>query len=231
MAFEGFDRGAIDLLRKLPDWDTDAYAAQKTRLKNGLVDPGGELIEAVAAALPAELSVVRRSSVSPLHRDLRFAPAGASRYKDHLLLTAWHGRDKKFSPTLWIRIDADRVGFASGLGFDPTQRDRWREAVGGKAGELLARAIRKLESGAKKHLVEVAGDSLKKVPAPWEPDHPRADLLRMKGFQIRFAEPLPGNVEKPAFAGWCATRLRRLLPIHEWLVSEIASPRAKGSGR
>jgi hypothetical protein len=221
MAFEGFDRGTVDLLRKLPDWDADAYAAEKSRLKQGLVEPGGALIEAVAEALPADLTVVRRSSVSPLHRDLRFAPAGASRYKDQLLLTAWHGRDKKFSPTLWIRIDADRVGFASGTAFDPKQRDRWREAVGGRPGEALARAIRKVESGARPHYVEVAGDALKKVPAPWEADHPRADLLRMKGFQIRFAEPLPANIGKPAFAGWCATRLRRLLPIHAWLVKEL----------
>jgi len=231
MAFEGFDRGAIELLRKLPDWDTNTYSAEKTRLKQGLVEPGGALIEAVAEALDADLSVVRRSSVSPLHRDLRFAPAGAARYKDHLLLTTWNGSDKKFAPTLWIRIDADRVGFASGLAFDPKQRDRWRDAVGGKAGEGLARAIRKVELGARKHFVEVAGDALKQVPAPWEADHPRADLLRMKGFQIRFAEPLPRNVEKPAFVGWCATRLRRLLPIHNWLVNELAKPMARGRRR
>lgn len=231
MTFRGFDRGAVELLRKLPDWDADAYAAQKTRLKDGLVEPGGELIDAVARALDADLTVARRSSVSPLHRDLRFAPAGAARYKDHLLLTTWHGAGKKFSPTLWIRIDADRVGFASGLAFDPRQRDRWREAVGGIAGEALGRAIRKLESAGKKHFVEVAGDALKKVPEPWPADHPRADLLRMKGFQIRFAEPLPGNLEKPAFAGWCELRLRRLLPIHEWLVSEVAQPGRRGRAR
>jgi hypothetical protein len=36
------------------------------------------LIESVADALDTELTVVRRS----LHRDLRFAPAGASRHKE-----------------------------------------------------------------------------------------------------------------------------------------------------
>lgn len=29
MTFDGFDRAAIDLLRKLPDWDAQAYAASK----------------------------------------------------------------------------------------------------------------------------------------------------------------------------------------------------------
>ncbi|MCG8588960.1 MAG: DUF2461 domain-containing protein [Proteobacteria bacterium] len=228
MAFVGFDRGAVDLLQKLPDWDADTYAAEKARLRDGVVEPGAALIEAVAEALDADLTVVRRSSVSPLHRDLRFAPAGSARYKDHLLLTAWAGADKKFSPTLWIRLDAHRVGFASGLAFDPKRRERWREAVAGRAGESLARAIRKVETAAGQSSVEVAGESLKKVPAPWPADHPRADLLRLKGFQIRFAEPVPSQVEKPAFARWCTTRLRRLLPIHTWLVQELAG---RGRGR
>lgn len=39
------------------------------------------------ARLDADLTVEPRASVSPLHRDLRFAPAGSARYKDHLLLT------------------------------------------------------------------------------------------------------------------------------------------------
>ena len=77
-----------------------------------------------------------RGSVSPLHRDLRFAPEGAPRYKDHLLLTAWEGADKRTAPMFWIRVDAHRAGFASGIGFTPESRDRWRDAVGGDAGRV-----------------------------------------------------------------------------------------------
>ena len=114
----------------------------------------------IQSRLPdADLSVVRRSSVSPLHRDLRFAPAGAKRYKDHLLLTTWSGKDKKLSPTLWIRIDSDRIGFASGLGFDPKQRERWRAAVGGEAGARLARAIRKVETNFGNWLADQAREA------------------------------------------------------------------------
>lgn len=230
MAFTGFDRGALDRLRKLPDWDADTYADHKAELKDGVVEPGAALIEAVARGLGRDLTVVRRSSVSPLHRDLRFAAKGASRYKDHLLLTTWQGADKRVAPILWIRIEADRVGFASGQGFDPKARERWREAVGGDPGKALARAIKKIESGAK-GTADVAGEALKKVPAPWPQDHPRADLLRMNGFQIRFAEPLPASVTKPAFAGWCTTRMKRLLPIHDWFVEHVAATKSKGRSR
>ncbi len=226
MAFTGFDRAALDCLRLLPEWDADTYAEHKGMLKEGLVEPGASLIEDVAAGLGRDLTVVRRSSVSPLHRDLRFATEGASRYKDYLMLTTWEGADKRTAPILWMRIEATRIGFASGQGFDPKARARWRDAVGGDAGKALARAIEKIESSAK-GTADVAGDSLKKVPSPWPADHPRADLLRMNGFQIRFMEPLPASVTKPAFAGWCTTRLKRLLPVHDWLVEHVSGAKSK----
>jgi uncharacterized protein (DUF2461 family) len=229
MSFDGFDPAAIALLRELPRWDAKNYAAENARLKRGVIEPGAGLIETVAEALDEDLTVVRRSSVSPLHRDLRFAAEGAPRYKDHLLLTTWFGRDKKYSPTLWIRVDADRVGFASGVAFDPALRERWRAGVGGASGASLASAISKVESTCRKFNVEVAGDQLKKVPAPWPADHPRADLLRRGGFQVRFSEPLPKIVAKAGFAGWCVARLERLLPIHEWLVSELVATKANAA--
>jgi hypothetical protein len=218
MSFTGFDPAAVALLAALPGWDADAYATHKQQLAEGLTAPGGALVAEVAELLDADLTVVPRQSVSPLHRDLRFAPAGAARYKDHLLLTTWEGDDKKTSPTLWIRIDADRVGFASGIGFTPAVRERWRAAVGGDAGRILATEVARLVT---RRGAEVAGDQLKTVPAPFAADHARADLLRRTGFQVRFLDDLPRSLDRPAFAPWCAERLRALLPVHRWLVANL----------
>ncbi len=219
MSFDGFDPAAVALLDRLPDMDADEYGAHKAVLAAGLTKPGGALIADVADRLDADLTVVPRSSVSPMHRDLRFAAAGSPRYKDHLLLTAWEGTDKKSSPMFWIRVDASRAGFASGMGFSPAVRDRWRTAVGGDAGETLAAELDRLaaERGA-----EVAGDAVKRVPAPFDADHPRADLLRLTGFQVRFIDPLPDSIGTPEFAGWCADRLAALLPVHRWLLANLA---------
>ena len=144
MRFAGFDRAAITKLAELPSWTAAEYAVERSQLAAGLVEPGAALISAVAASLDSKLTVVKRSSVSPLHRDLRFAPPGAAKYKDHLLLTTWLGEDKKVSPTLWIRIDCESVGFASGLSFDSRTRGRWREAVADRRGESLGSAIAEL---------------------------------------------------------------------------------------
>lgn len=220
MNFTGFDPAAIALLGRLPGMSVEAYAAHKAELAAGVTRPGASLIAAVADRLDADLTVVPRSSVSPLHRDLRFAPAGAARYKDHLLLTAWEGADKKASPMFWIRVDSSRVGFASGIGFTPAVRERWRHAVGGDAGAALALELDELE---RERAAEVAGDQVKKVPAPFAADHPRADLLRRTGFQVRFIDDLPDSVGTPDFTDWCADRLAALLPVHRWLIANLVA--------
>lgn len=226
MSFAGFDADAVALLDTLPTMSATDYEVRKPGLKSGLVDPGLALITESSERLDADLTVAPRSSVSPLHRDLRFAPQGAARYKDHLLLTTWEGRDKRTSPTFWLRIDATRVGFASGIGFTPAIRDRWRLTVGSGDGAALADAIGRLRSdrGA-----DVAGDQVKRVPSPYDADHPRADLLRQTGFQVRFVEPLPDNVSTPAFADWCVERLALLIPVHRWLCNHLTDRSPEGT--
>lgn len=221
MTFTGFDRDALRLLASLPTWSPETYADHKRQLSDGVTAPGLALITDVADRLDAALMVAPRSSVSPLHRDLRFAGPDAPRYKDHLLLTAWEGADKRSSPILWIRLDATQAGFASGMGFTPAVRDRWREAIAGSDGERLAAELTSL---ARLDRFEVDGDEVKRVPKPYDADHPRADLLRKTGFQARFIEPLPTSVDSSAFVDWCAERLERLLPVHRWLVDELTSP-------
>lgn len=218
--FEGFDPAALALLERLPAMSPDEFAVFKPTLKRGVIDPGAALIGEVADRLDADLTVVPRSSVSPLHRDLRFAAAGTPRYKNHLLLTTWQGDDKKSSPTFWIRVDAQQVGFASGIGFTPAIRERWRAAVGGIEGEELDDTLERLrvECGA-----EVAGDELKRVPSPFDDDHPRADLLRRTGFQVRLIESLPEPPAAPECAEWCTERLGQLLPVHRWLVTNLTA--------
>lgn len=215
----GFDRGAIALLDELPGWTAERFASEKARLTSGLLAPARTLIAEVAEQLPTELTVTSRGSVSPLHTDLRFASPGAPRYKDHLLMTTWGGTDKASAPVLWIRVDAHRVGLASGMNLAPPFRDRWRAAVGDERGTALGDALDVLvaERGA-----EIAGDSLRTVPKPFGADHPRADLLRRTGFQVRFVEPLPTCVAESAFVDWCVERLDALIPVHRWLRDHIA---------
>ncbi|MEQ8439861.1 MAG: DUF2461 family protein [Ilumatobacter fluminis] len=223
-SFEGFDPDAVALLDRLPNWSAEQYEARKAALVAGLVGPARSFVAEVADRLDADLTTTARGSVSPLHRDLRFASAGAPRYKDHLLMTMWEGPDKRTSPVLWVRVDAHRIGFASGIAFDGTIRDRWRAAVADGAGAELVDALDRLRSGS---AAEVAGESLKRVPAGFDRDHPRGDLLRLQGFQVRFVEPLPPETSTAELVGWTVGRLERLLPVHRWMCRHVR-PRTGG---
>lgn len=222
MTFLGFDRAAITLLSELPRFGKTEYAKHSELLSAGLREPGLQLIQAVAEAVDPSLTADRHTSVSPLHRDLRFAAIGTPHYKDHLLLTTWEGREKKIAPTLWIRIDSEFIGFASGIAMSPEIRERWRLAVGGPQGQAFAQQIAVLQKAHSEHEFEAVGDTLKRVPPPWDEKHPRADLLRMNRLQVRFRERIPKVIDRPAFAEWCEQRLLSLIPVHRWLVTELA---------
>lgn len=223
MKLSGLSRAALDELGRLPTLDAAGYASRRDLLNAGLVVPARALLEEVVAQLDVPLTTSARASVSPLHTDLRFAPAGAPRYKDHLLLTTWHGPDKKNGPTLWMRVDATSVGFASGVAFSAAVRTRWRAAIAGAEGARLATVIEELRERHARHEFEVAGDAVRRVPPPWTEEHPRADLLRKTGFQVRFRVALPPETERPELVPWCAERLRELLPAHRWLVKHLYS--------
>ena len=153
-------------------------------------------------------------SISPINRDIRFS-ADKTPYKDHLLFRWWEGEEKKTAPTLFVRLAADEVGFATGVMLPSL--DRWRELVDAEAtGAPLASAVAALvaETGA-----DVAGIEYKRVPKPYAADHPRADLLRCKWLQVRWMEPFPEDGSD--FAPWCARHLLRCAEVHRRLVGNL----------
>lgn len=66
MSFQGFDPSAVGQLGDLPDSSAADYAAAKTWLKAGLLEPGAALIAEIADSLDRDLTVVARSSVPRL---------------------------------------------------------------------------------------------------------------------------------------------------------------------
>jgi uncharacterized protein (TIGR02453 family) len=221
MTFPGYNREALDFLAALPSRDPEWFKANKSDYQRLIVEPtkalvvdlGGQL-QSSAPGIVAEPKT--NGSIAPINNDLRFNPDAAP-YKDHLLLRFWEGSPKKTAPTLMLRVGADQVGFATGL--IPAEVNQWRDFVASDDGDALAVAINKL---AKAKKADVVGQELKKVPAPYDADHPRGDLLRHKALQVRWTEPLPASAARPAFVGWVARRLEAALPVHQALVDAFS---------
>lgn len=221
MTFTGFPPGGLAFLTALGGRDRDWFQANKKQYDAEVAQPAKDFVDAMTERLHAAVSPLivgqakTNGSISPINNDLRFNP-DASPYKDHLLMKWWQGDDKKTAPTLWVRLSEDQVGFASGMAL--TDLDGWRRAVGGDSGVALQAAIDGL---AASYDLDVAGQALKKVPKPWPEDHPRADLLRHKMFQVRAAVATPASVSGAGFADWCVERLGDYADVHHWLVDNL----------
>lgn len=222
--FSGFSPTGLAFLDELGRSDKRFFESSRATYAAEIMEPAKAFAVALGAALRERfgegLSVEPRvrGSISPINRDLRFAK-DAHPYKDHLMFNFWEGAPKNAAPTLRVRLSRESVGFASGAMFTPPMLKRWRQAVDGAAGRALAKEIAGI---VKKRSADVAGQELKRVPAPYDPDHPRADLLRHKALQVRWPEPTPRSVSTPRFVEFCAGRLAELSGVHRWLVKHLA---------
>ena len=217
-----FSAEARDFLRKLPTRDKAWFDANRPAYQALVAEPAKALVEGVTAGLQEELSpaivgVPRvNGSISPINRDIRFS-ADKTPYKDHLLFRWWEGEEKKSAPTLFVRLAADEVGFATGAALPSL--DRWRELVDGEStGVALEAAIERLVDDT---AAEVAGADYKRVPRPYPADHPRADLLRHKWLQVRWMVGFPEDLGEGDFAPWCVRQLLRCADLHRWLVANL----------
>lgn len=218
MSFAGFPQVGLDFLTTLGTKDKAWFDANRSTYDSELVPAAKAFVVELGELLADRISggiegqPKTNGSIAPINNDLRFNP-DASPYKDHLLFKFWEGPNKKTAPLLYVRMSpADGIGFASGINIGDL--DRWRSAVD-SSGAPLADALSGLAS---KVGAEVAGQGLKRVPKPYAQDHPRGDLLRHKGFQVRWIKKTPKSITTAKFADWCATELERAAPVHHWLV-------------
>lgn len=221
--FNGFPDGFGDFLRELGGADKAWFDANRSRYQDLVVEPTRAFVTALGRRLAEDLGPgiqavpKANGSIAPINNDLRFAK-DRSPYKDHLLLRFWEGPSRKTAPTLYVRIGADDVGFATGAAIPSVER--WRALIDDEAtGAELASALAALGRGRD---LDIAGRDLKRVPRPFDETHPRADLLRHKqGLQARWPEPMPASVGQARFVDVCARRLAACGDVHRWFVAHL----------
>lgn len=218
--FTGYSDDALALLHELPTYNKDMFASAKKRWNAEVLDKTKAFVDDTIPFLQEHISPTItgaakvNGSISPINNDLRFSP-DKSPYKDHLLITFWDGASKKTSPVLHARISADEVGFATGAMFADDLLDKWRGLVDDEAtGAPLAAAIELLVADKD---ADVAGQAVKRVPKPFDQDHPRGELLKHKWLQVRWPEPAPPQIGSSDFPEWFVGRLAATRDVHCWL--------------
>ncbi len=68
----------------------------------------------------------------------------------------------------------------------------------------------------------VGDQTLKRVPAGYSAQHPRAELLRFTNVNaIAEVSPPPAELESAAFVDWCMQRFTQTKPLVDWLAEQL----------
>lgn len=213
MAFTGFGTGAVAFFDELAaDNNRGWWLANKDRYEDQVRAP----LEHLLADLADEFGEAR---VFRPYRDTRFS-ADKTPYKTHA--AAAIGVAREVGCSLYLHLSADGLMTGAGL-FHPAkdQLTRLREAIDDDGtGKALTRIVADVEAAGG----EISGpDALKTAPRGYAKDHPRIDLLRMKGI-VGMISHRPGR--------WLSTRKarttvaedwRRLTPINEWFEAHVGA--------
>lgn len=219
--FTGYPIGALALLATIGSGDRDHFRAHRDEYTAHLLDPTRALVRDLAEPLqevsPGITAVPAvNGSISPINNDARFHAVPP--YKDYLLLRFWEGEDKANSPTVFVRISPDGIGFGAGWRFAGGDVQRYRRAVAGPAGAELVAIVADLTSRTRG---EIIGDELKRVPTGYDSDGPAADLLRRRQLGVTWTEPVPKSIHTARFVPWCARRITPATDLFRWLRDNV----------
>jgi uncharacterized protein (TIGR02453 family) len=224
-AFTGFARSAPGFFHELSvEMNRDWFLANKQRYETEWVDPMTALLEDVGQRLapayrPRKLSAPR---IMRIYRDVRFSKDKAP-YKTHIG-AALTTEGKRVGPAgttamyIHLGVDEEFVGVGTYF-FEPDKLAKWRKVVAGKQGAKLLALVNKLRDAG----YEVGGhDDFKKVPRGFAPEHPHAELLKLKGLTGGPGAIPRGLIHKPAFADWLVEHGKRLAPMVLWLDEHVS---------
>ncbi|MEX0284465.1 MAG: TIGR02453 family protein [Paracoccaceae bacterium] len=149
------------------------FTTNKLRYDDKLKDPALALLDVISAQWGAEIGVPLKPKLFRAHRDVRFSK-DKTPYHTHLHLL-WAEED---GPGWFFGISPDYVTAGGGrMGFDKDALELWRASVDGPKGTELAEVLSRFEG-------RIDEPELKRVPAPYDKDHPQSDLLRRKSLTL-----------------------------------------------
>ncbi|MGX9354918.1 TIGR02453 family protein [Roseobacteraceae bacterium S113] len=152
----------------------DWFTAHKSTYDTALKAPAKALLDVMSVPVGKLMGGPPRTKLFRPHRDLRFSK-DKTPYTTHLHMS-WG--NEKTGLAFFLGIAPDYVTAGAGwMAFQGAHLAAWREGVGAPEGAQLHAAIQNAKA-------RLGAPELKRVPAPYDADHPRAELLRRKSLVL-----------------------------------------------
>ena len=167
-------------------------------------------MEALLAELAGEFGEGR---IYRPYRDVRFS-ADKSPYKTHLAAHNAGG---------YLQLDSQGLGMGVGLYMPSSgQLERYRAAV---ADDVSGAELVKIAAALRRKDIDVsAHETLKTAPKGYPKDHPRIELLRMKGLILWKQWPVGPWLGTAAAKKRVVDFLHATAPLRDWVDSHVGAP-------
>jgi uncharacterized protein (TIGR02453 family) len=224
--FEGFADARAKFFRSLAkNQNREWFAAHKAEYEEGWNTPMkllmAELHPPLDRAYPR--CDLGESKVFRIFRDVRFSK-DKSPYKTHIggyVPMKRAGKSEEAPFAIYFHVgDGEIFGAAGHYMMMGPALAKYRAAVADDArGRELEKILAKV---AKKGHTPGSHESLQRVPKGFDPEHPRAELLKHKGLIVTFPKLDPKLLVSRDLIPWLAARAKEAAPLVEWLLFATA---------
>jgi uncharacterized protein (TIGR02453 family) len=224
-AFAGFPKEGMAFLAGLAknnrrDW----FVARKDDFERHVKAPMVALLAALEADLRDAAPGVRidpKKALMRMNRDVRFSK-DKSPYRTQIAARFGRAAGKDAEAAgFFLSVSPAGVDVAGGShALDARRLDALRRRIAAAPEAFRALVTDRAVLAA---MGELQGERLVRVPKGWPPDHPAADLLRLK--QAYFYATLPASLSTtPRLRAEVSRRLRLLAPFVAWMSDAVGPP-------
>jgi uncharacterized protein (TIGR02453 family) len=224
--FEGFPASGVDFFQQLAEHNNQEWFEAHRKVWDDEVAPAmlawsSELARRLQDAMPGLQFVARvGGSLHRLNRDLRFTKDKRP-YRTSTAALLWDPVGEKHdSPGFYFSVAPGEVVFSGGMWmFEEARLDRYRKRLQNEAAS--ARLDAALDGAKQAGLKIDALEKLSKPPRGFSPEHPRAELSKLKGLTVaQTLKPGPWLLTREALEKSEAAA-RAYAPLHAWLRDEL----------
>lgn len=194
----------------------DWFDENRKRYERDLKKPGRALVDEVNSVLETlapEWVTPSGKAISRINRDIRFSK-DKTPYNTRLW-AGFHkqGAEKGAAAAYYFGLSPTGCGMGCGAWMPPKPHiDRLRAHIATHHVELTSMLATLSDQG----FGALDGDRYKRVPKPFDADHPAGDYLKHRGFHVRI-ELDPEIVTTDAFVPEIAARFTQLKPLVDFL--------------
>ena len=228
--FDGFPEAGLQFLRDIEvNNNKEWFEENRETFDTCLIAPAqdfvavlGSRLQEIEPSLVFDTRTDGRGVLMRFYRDTRFSK-DKSPYKTNIAGMFSDGKGKKTErPAYGFHMRADSMELMAGmLRFSKPQLVAYREAVAAdQSGEELAAILNTLGQAGAYHL---AGEHYKRLPAGYDADHARADLLRYAGFYTYPTAVEEHYLTSPELVDICMAHFSNMAPVYDWLAAYVGN--------